>query len=315
VQNFLAALPTDHVYTTTVDNLDRCLVVFGNGVTGAVPSGTITCGYKVGGGTAGAVVAGALSSLIGTFKDSGNNPVSLTTTNPAASSPGADRYTVGQIQQLAPASLTVQTRAVANTDYETVVNALPGVLRTLFLTAVEDPSVPWNAGIGFVVPTGGGQPSAALLQLAQAQFEQVVGYPAPPYPKPNAFPVQWLGVSYATINVSALVYLRPGAVPATVGAAIRAALVAYFAPALADNTPNPLVDFGYRYQDAAGNPTGAFAWGDVFDLVSGVTGVLKLDPGPSGLLLNGARADVVLESKQFPQLGGVVLVNAAGGAF
>lgn len=316
VTNFLSSLPTDRVFTTSVDNLDRCLVTFGNGVTGAIPSGALTFAYKTGGGAAGTVSAGALNVITGTFNDSLNNPATLSVTN-AASTPGQDRFSVAQIQQLAPASLAVQGRAVSNTDYETVATLVPGVQRALFLTAVEDASIPWNAGIGFVVPVGGGQPTPLLLSQVLAQFQVVVGVTvpgaAPPYPKANAFPIQWLGVDYLTVNVSALVYLRPGASPTIVGAAIRAALTAFFSPTNADGSPNALVDFGYKFQDANGVPTGAFAWSNLFDLVASVTGVLKVDPGASGFLLNGARADVAIGNKQFPALGDVSLVNATSG--
>lgn len=313
VDNFLSSLPTDHVFTTSVDNLDRCLVTYGNGVTGAIPSGSVTHDYKTGGGAAGTVIAGALVALVGTFTDSLGNNVTISVNNAAAASPGADRFSVAQIQQLAPASLAVQGRAVSNSDFETVALLTPGVLRSLFLTAVEDSSVPVNQGIGFVVPTGGGQPSSILLQTVLAQFQAVVGFPPPPYPKVNAFPIQWLGAEYLVINVSALVYLRPGTSPTTAGAAIRAALTAFLAPTLADGSLNPMVDFGYNFQDENGNPVGSFAWGDLFDLVSSTVGVLKLDPGPSGFLLNGQRADVPLANKQFPQLGQVSLVNAVTG--
>ncbi len=313
VPNFLASLPTDHAFTVSVDDLDRCRVTYGNGVTGAVPSGPVVHDYKTGGGAAGTVVAGALSVLPGTYADSLGNAARLTVTN-AAASPGADRYSVQQIRQLAPASLAVQGRCVSNSDFETVANLMPGVLRSLFLTATEDPGVPWNSGLGFVVPVGGGQPTPTLLRAVLAQSQQVAGHPPPPYPKPNAFPVLWLGVDYLRVGVSALLYLRPGAVPAAVGAAARAALASFFSPALADGSANPMVDFGYKFQDADGVPTGAFAWSDLFDLVASVTGVLKVDPGPSGFLLNGARADVAIGNKQFPTLGDVTLVNAVGGA-
>lgn len=317
VTNFLSSLPTDRVYTVSVDNLDRALVTFGNGVTGAVPSGSIVFGYKVGGGSAGTVTSGALTVMPQAFLDASGNPATITVDNPAASTLGADRFTVAQIQQLAPASLTVQTRSVSNSDYSTVANLVPGVLRTLFLTATEDPSVPWNQGIGFVVPIGGGQPTPLLLAQVLAQFQFVPGVSAagskPPYPKPNAFPIQWLGVDYLTVNVSALVYLAVGANPVVVGAAIRAALTSFFAPSLADGSLNPTIDFGYNFQDENGVPTGTFAWSTLFDLVASVAGVSKIDPGSSGFLLNGARADVPIGNKQFPVLGSVTLVNGTTG--
>ena len=315
VTNFLSSAATDRVYTTTVDNLDRCLVTFGNGVTGAIPTGTCSGDYKTGGGAAGTVAANALTILPGAWTDSLSNIVpSVSVTNLLGASPGADRFSVAQIQQLAPAAFAMQGRAVDNPDFETGANLVPGVLRTLFLTATEDPSIPWGSGMGFVLPTGGGQPTPTTLQRVRAQFEPVIGYPQPPpYPKLNAFPVQWCGVEYLIVNASALLYLRAGAIPSTVGAAIRAALASFLAPTLVDGSLNPAVDFGYNYQDQNGTPTGTFAWSDLFDLVASVAGVLKVDPGASGFLLNGARSDVTIGLRQFPQLGSVVLVNATTG--
>lgn len=41
--------------------------------------------------------------------------------------------------------------------------------------------------------------------------------------------------------------------------------------------------------------------------------VIKVDPGVNGLLLNGERQDLSIESFNFPVLGQVVLINADTG--
>ena len=92
-----------------------------------------------------------------------------------------------------------------------------------------------------------------------------------------------------------------------------ATLQALFAILLPDGSPNPRVNFGYYFQDADGAPAGSFPWSDVFDAVRDVDGVAKVDAGPTGLLLNGARADLPLSALQFPLLGTVTVVDGASG--
>jgi hypothetical protein len=115
------------------------------------------------------------------------------------------------------------------------------------------------------------------------------------------------------ISVAATVYLRQGTNAATVRAAILSALAAFFAVSLADGTPNPTVDFGFNVKDANGNPVGEIAFSDVFDVVHDVPGVRKIGDKPGDFLLNGAREDVPIETRQFPTLGAVTLLNGDTG--
>ena len=71
----------------------------------------------------------------------------------------------------------------------------------------------------------------------------------------------------------------------------------------------PPVDFGWNIKDANGEPAGEVAFSDVFDVVHDVAGVRKIGDGPSDFLLNGAREDLELGTRDFPTLGRVTLTN------
>lgn len=321
VDNFLSSKATDLHYTVVVDQLDRCTIVFGNGINGAIPQGTIQVAYKTGGGTDGNVQAAALSKIDGNFTDANGNPVRISATNTEKPSPGTDRQTVAQIAQLAPASLTVQGRAVANPDFEVTAQNVPGVARALMLTASEDPSVGENQGMLFIVPVGGGYAGQTLKTLVLSQFQQVSGYPKPVAPKLNAFPLIVQDPMYATFNVYARVFFRQGYKPAAVRAAIAANLAAFFAPLIDpatgapadDGVPNPLINFGYYLQDIDGNPTGSFALSDINDVVRDTPGVLKLGDGANDFTVNGLREDPPVGLKEFPQLGTVTIIDGKTG--
>jgi hypothetical protein len=306
VQNFLGSTATDRHFTVTVDQNDRATIRFGNGISGALPSGTITVDYKTGGGAQGNVNAGTLTKLDGTFTDDAGNPVSVSATNPQPASGGADRQTIPQIQALAPESIRVLNRTVSREDFEINARRLPEVARALMLTSNEDAGIPENTGILFVIPRGGGLPSQALKDAVKQQVTVV-------FPCTLTFQVSVQDPVYLAVDVQATVFLRQGANVATVRSAIQSALAAFFAVSLPDGTPNPFVDFGFNVKDANGDPAGEVAVSDVFDVVHDVPGVRKIGDGPDDFLLNGARADIPLGTREFPALGKVTLINGDTG--
>ncbi|HYM97441.1 MAG TPA: baseplate J/gp47 family protein [Candidatus Sulfotelmatobacter sp.] len=306
VQNFLGSTATDRHFTVVVDQNDRATIRFGNGVSGALPSGTITVDCKTGGGAAGNVNAGTLTKLDGSFTDDNGGPVSVFATNSQAASGGADRQTVPQIQALAPESIRVLNRTVSREDFEINARRLPEVARALMLTSNEDAGIAENTGILFVIPRGGGAPSQVLKDAVKQQVTVV-------YPCTLTFQVSVQDPSYLVVDVQTTVYLRQGANVAAVRAAIMKALGDFFAVSLADGTPNPTVEFGFNVKDAIGNPAGEIAVSDVFDVVHDVPGVRKIGDGPDDFLLNGARQDLPLGTREFPALGQVTLINGDTG--
>jgi len=306
VDNFLGSTATDRHFVVIVDQNDRATLRFGNGINGALPSGTLSVVYKTGGGATGNLNAGTLSKLEGSFTDANGNPVAITATNPQPAAGGTERQTLAQIQALAPESVRVINRTVSREDFEINARRLPAIARALMLTSNEDRGIAANNGILFVVPQGGGLPSQALKDAVLDQVTVV-------FPCTLTFQVSVQDPVYLLVNVQATIYLRQGANAATVRAAILSALTAFFAVSLPSGSPNPDVDFGWNLKDANGDPAGEVALSDVFDVVRDVAGVRKIGAGPADFMLNGARADLVLGTREFPALGAVTLLSGDTG--
>jgi hypothetical protein len=312
VDNFLESSGTDRHFTIVVDQNDKARIVFGNGVTGKIPVGTITVVYKTGGGSLGNVEATKISRMPGSFTDSLGNAVNVSVTNPSKASGGLDRQTNQQIQLLAPASLTTQARSVARTDFE--INALTNtsIARALMLTSNEDASIAENNGILFVVPVGGGLPSTALKAAVLALFISTMGHPAP-FPCTVTFGLAVQDPNYLVVNIFVRVYFRTGVAPNVGAKAIRTAATSFFSISNPDGTPNERIDFGFNFRDENGNTIGTVPLSDIFDALDEVAEVLRIGGAPSDFLLNGAHADVPIALKQFPQLGTVTIMDATTG--
>jgi hypothetical protein len=306
VQNFLGSTATDRHFTVVVDQNDRAAIRFGNGVNGAIPSGTITVRYKSGGGAKGNVNAGTLKKLDGPFTDADGDPVTVSVINPQPASGGSDRQTVAQIKALAPESIRVLNRTVSREDFEINARRLSEVARALMLTSNEDTGIGENAGVLFVIPRGGGLPSQALKDAVKEQVTVV-------FPSTLTFQVSVQDPVYFPVDVQTTVFLRQGANVSAVRAGILQALTDFFAVSLADGTPNPNVDFGFNVKDSEGDPAGEIALSDVFNAVRDVAGVRKIGDGPDDLLLNNAREDLPIATREFPVLGEVTLINGGTG--
>jgi hypothetical protein len=307
VDNFLASGPTDHHFAVVVDQVDRATVVFGDGVLGSIPSGSIVVTYKTGGGTTGNVDPNSINRLQGTFTDAVGNPVTVTATNPQKAQGGLDRQSTAQIQTAAPASLRANTRTVAREDFEINALRVAGVARALMTTSNEDPAVPENSGILYIVPVGGGLASSSLLTAVLTMVTVT-------YPSTLTFRVTPQVASYAAINVFLRVYKAKGVLGSQVALNLRTTLATYFAIQNPDGTPNTLIDFGANYLDANGLPSPSFALAPLFDALEETVGVRKLGGQASDFLLNGVHQDVVLQPKQFPTLGTVTILDGDTGA-
>lgn len=316
VTDLLDSASDDRHYTVTIDQNDRATIRFGTGVKGQLPEGTITTGYKTGGGEDGNVEAGAIAVIDGTFTDSFSTPVRVSVTNVAPASGGAARESAAKIRLMAPRSLRTLTRTVAREDFETQALRVNGVARALMLTSNEDTTIDENSGFLFLVPTGGGTASQALIDEVDALIRDH-------YPPTVTFRWVTLSAQYETINVSAVVYFTKGTTTLEARQAVRASIVerlgAWFALIDTDpesdgfGGPNENVDFGYYYQDPEGNPDGTLSWSDIHNVVRDTTGVRKVGAGGGDFTLNGERADVALPMRRFPVLGTVTVIDGDTG--
>jgi hypothetical protein len=311
VDSFLDSTAADRHATVAVNELERATVRFGNGTAGAIPIGTITSSYNVGGGSSGRVDPGTVSRIDGTFTDALSNPVQLEVTNPAASTPAVDRPTIEQIRIEGPETLRALNRTVAREDFEINARRVAGVSRSLMLTSDQDSGLPENSGILFVVPEGGGAATQAILDAVLAEVTTV-------RPRTVTFQVTTQSAVYLQADVTTTVYLKSGfetaAAKATARATILADLASFFAISNEDGTPNTKIDFGFNLKDADGNPSGEITWSDVHNSVRDSSPVRKVDAGATGFLLNGARDDLTIALREFPILGDVVIINGDTGA-
>lgn len=102
---------------------------FGDGTFGSTlpASSAVRCTYRRGGGVAGNVGAGALSTVVNTQRLVDGTPVDLSVTNASGAAPGFDLESIESIRSLAPANFRAQERAVTESDYATMALRVPGV--------------------------------------------------------------------------------------------------------------------------------------------------------------------------------------------
>jgi len=151
-------------YVVEVDADDRATVVFGDGNFGAVPKpgATIQATYRVGGGPAGNVLAGTVTTIV-------NAPqltlLAATVSNADPATGGAEREDIAHAVQHAPAVFRSLRRAVTAADYEALALSFKGVGK------VRAVATGGNQVTLFVAPEGGGKVSDVLEVGLLAFFE------------------------------------------------------------------------------------------------------------------------------------------------
>lgn len=133
VQHVLDYGPLDLVYTLSYDENNKLSVVFGDGVSGAIPVlySSIRAMYMVGGGTVGNVSTGTLDTLVyfPNLSESETNAIqaSITVTNNAGAIGGSDPESNDQIRRSAPATLRAANRAVTLKDFNDLALTVSGI--------------------------------------------------------------------------------------------------------------------------------------------------------------------------------------------
>lgn len=291
VSNFFNSGPLSQHYVVDIDEQERVVFVFGNGVNGKVPPvGGINVTYRTGGGADGNVGAGVITEIGNQITDVDGNPVQISVSNAAAASGGFDAETVEQARRRVPGALRALTRSVSREDFEIIALGVGGVARTLMLTNDEDATVADNAGELIVIPTGGGVPSAAL----KAQVEQEVTVV---FPTMLTFLVTAIDPTYVTVDITMDVKRKDGFTDSEVEANINTALTALFAITDADTgAPNPEMDFGAEL------PEQLIPFSKLIATVQGADGVQRVDEDTFS-----PADDVSVGLREFPQLGTVTV--------
>jgi hypothetical protein len=309
VDNFFESGPTDRHLVVLVSEDDRALLVFGDGVNGKIPSGTIDVEYKTGGGAI-TIDPDTLTLAEFTAQDALGNSVAFSVTNPASSVGGSPAETLDEARLNIPDAQRAMTRTVAQEDYSIQAKRVSGVARALMLTSDQYAPLAENYGQLMVVARGS-QLSSGLYESATptaTQLTDIRDLIENDYPKTITFRYDVIAAIFKVIDYSFTVFLDEGANPATVDAAIRSALADYFAVSDASLAPLYTIDFGYNYRDELGDADPRLPWGDTFTVVKGVSGVRRIDEDAVT-----PTDDVVLTVTEFPQLGSVTLINGRTG--
>lgn len=144
-------------------------VTFGNGRRGRIPaagSDVVAAGYRHGGGRAGNVAAGTITTLLFELPDVAS------VTNRRAARGGADRQSLEELKREAPVLLRNQRRAVTASDYEELARRVPGIVgaKALALTHPEHPGEPVPGAVTVVVAA---HPDVHGPRIHTGLFEQV----------------------------------------------------------------------------------------------------------------------------------------------
>jgi hypothetical protein len=133
VQHLLDTGPTDLVYQVNTDADNNVFILFGDGVSGVIPTihSEIRANYMVGGGLIGNVPSDTLIDIVSVPGLSINETTALqsivTVTNDSPAIGGSDPETTNQIRVSAPASLRAANRAVTLQDYADLAISVSGV--------------------------------------------------------------------------------------------------------------------------------------------------------------------------------------------
>jgi hypothetical protein len=151
-------------YVIEIDEADQATVIFGDGRFGAVPASgaQIRATYRVGGGQVGNGPADSIQTIVGAAQLA---LLGAQVTNPAAATGGADRESIENAIQHAPAVFRSLKRAVTAADYEALALSFKGVGK------VQARATGWNTVTLYVAPEGGGKVSDVLEANLKAYFE------------------------------------------------------------------------------------------------------------------------------------------------
>jgi uncharacterized phage protein gp47/JayE len=151
-------------FVIEIDENDQATVIFGDGALGAIPpkGATIRVTFRIGGGLAGNVPAGAIQTIL-------NAPqlalLAAKVTNPAPATGGAEREDIPHAVLHAPGVFRSLKRAVTAADYVALASSFKGVGK------VQAASTSWNTVTLYVAPQGGGKVSDVLESNLLAFFE------------------------------------------------------------------------------------------------------------------------------------------------
>lgn len=165
VETFAYSLPTDNHYIVTLNANQQIVVIFGDGMGGAIPGSTfdINATYRTTSGTTGRADGGTITTIVSTITLP--TGITLSATNANTATGGSDIESLDDIKRRIPLYLRTGLRAVSTQDYIDVAELLSGVV-----LAGVDFSCGKTVNV-YVVPDGGGIADPTLLSDVETWFD------------------------------------------------------------------------------------------------------------------------------------------------
>jgi hypothetical protein len=143
ISNLYQASSEDSVFTTRMDQDGYTYIIFGDGISGSVPTDVVSAIYKTSIGSAGNITAGtttvnATPSYIPGTAQSGLQNYGLTVTNSEDAIGGSDGDSLASLRTNIINTLQVRNQAVTLTDYSSIALTVYGVGRAF--AAASSPS-------------------------------------------------------------------------------------------------------------------------------------------------------------------------------
>jgi len=246
---------SDQVYYLQRNDDDSMTVHFGDGVHGQIPpvGSTVRATYRVGGGTAGQIEAGGISTATAAY---GPN---MTFTNPLGSSGGGPSENIDDIRVNAPRNWATQERCVTAADYQTKALLVSGVAKAKAYPMYV------NSILLYVAPTGGGTATAALLTAVEAYLATF---------QMATDSVTAVTASYIDSRVAGTVYVLSTYQNSAIESAVNTAVTNF-------------LDFTNRELGEVNKSVGDVKFSNLIEVIEGTTGVdyvditeFRIEPSP-----------------------------------
>jgi hypothetical protein len=206
--DLLASDSADAHFVVEMDANGRAQLRFGDGVRGLEPTEPLQAKYRVGNGSAGNVGAESLERLV--WANGGVASVR----NPLAATGGTEPESIEHVRQFAPNAFRRQERAVTPADYAAAAERSPGVQKAASSMRWTGS---WNTVFVTVDRTAGQSVDAAFQRDLEAELER---YRMAGHDLTVRSPV------FVSLDVSALICVKPGYFRSSVKAALLEALSA-----------------------------------------------------------------------------------------
>jgi len=198
--------PDNTVYTTKMDENGTITIIFGDGVCGAIPSGTVSAVYKTSVGVFGNVPSSSVSAYPTYIPGQGYNISSnygLNVTNASDAFGGTDGENLASLRVALQSTLTARNRAVTIDDYKNLAVGLYGVGRANAESSVYNSVTVYVQPFNDLTATPGissGTPTASWYSI-QAQVLELLTSRCPATTTVTVSPPTYVPI-YLALNIT-----------------------------------------------------------------------------------------------------------------